>query len=187
MPSAGIAPRRVVQLAALLAMMVAFTAQLVGALLPVIPLFIVASVVNLGLDLILQHKQPGLLSVLGRIRFDVTVRQLLRDMLILVGLLHIDGINPLKEQAPLTITLLLFYGTHFVCQAVAVLVRRTRALPFVTRNIDASALRLSDAPPRILARQTGRRLLRFAVPSTVGMMLTAITTDAYWGGIGLAL
>ncbi|MEV0369355.1 hypothetical protein AB0I10_05975 [Streptomyces sp. NPDC050636] len=187
MPSAGIAPRRVVQLAALFAMMVAFTAQLLGALLPVIPLFIAASVVNLGLDLILQHKQPGLLSVLGRIRFDVTVRQLLRDMLILVGLLHIDGINPLNEQAPLTITLLLFYGTHFVCQAVAVLVRRTRSLPFVTRNIDASALRLSDAPPRLLSRQTGRRLLRFSVPTTTGMMLTAITTDAYWGGIGLAV
>ncbi|MFI1156665.1 hypothetical protein [Streptomyces sioyaensis] len=187
MPSAGIVPRRAVQLAALFTMMVAFTAQLVGALLPVIPLFIAASVVNLGLDLVLQHKQPGLLAVLGRIRFDVTVRQLLRDMLILVGLLHIDGINPLEEQAPLTITLLLFYGTHFVCQAVAVLVRRTRSLPFVTRNIDASALRLCDAPPRILSRQTGRRLLRFSVPTTAGMMLTAITTDAYWGGIGLAV
>ncbi|MGA5561607.1 hypothetical protein ACPCUV_10575 [Streptomyces platensis] len=187
MPSAGIVPRRAVQLAALFAMMVAFTAQLLGALLPVIPLFIAASVVNLGLDLVLQHKQPGLLAVLGRIRFDVTVRQLLRDMLILVGLLHIDGINPLEEQAPLTITLLLFYGTHFVCQAVAVLVRRTRSLPFVTRNIDASALRLTDAPPRILSRQTGRRLLRFSVPTTTGMMLTAITTDAFWGGIGLAV
>lgn len=187
MPSAGFVPRRAVQLAALFAMMVAFTAQLVGALLPVIPLFIAASVVNLGLDLILQHKQPGLLAVLGRIRFDVTVRQLLRDMLILVGLLHIDGINPLEEQAPLTITLLLFYGTHFVCQAVAVLVRRTRSLPFVTRNIDASTLRLCDAPPRILSRQTGRRLLRFSVPTTAGMMITAITTDAYWGGVGLAV
>ncbi|MFI1616260.1 hypothetical protein ACH4VT_04615 [Streptomyces lydicus] len=187
MPSAGIVPRRAVQLAALLAMMIAFTAQLVGALLPVIPLFIAASVVNLGLDLVLQHKQPGLLAVLGRIRFDVTVRQLLRDMLILVGLLHIDGINPLEEQAPLTITLLLFYGTHFVCQAVAVLVRRTRSLPFVTRNIDASALRLCDAPPRILSRQTGRRLLRFSVPTTTGMMITAITTDAFWGGVGLAV
>ncbi|MFF4606336.1 hypothetical protein ACFY12_26830 [Streptomyces sp. NPDC001339] len=187
MPSAGIVPRRAVQLAALLAMMVAFIAQLVGALLSVIPLFIAASVVNLGLDLVLQHKQPGLLAVLGRIRFDVTVRQLLRDMLILVGLLHIDGINPLEEQAPLTITLLLFYGTHFVCQAVAVLVRRSRSLPFVTRNIDATALRLCDAPPRILSRQTGRRLLRFSVPTTVGMMITAITADAYWGGIGLTV
>ncbi|WP_043264318.1 membrane protein [Streptomyces sp. CT34] len=187
MPSAGIAPRRAMQLAALFAMMVAFIAQLIGALLPVIPLFIAASVVNLGLDLVLQHQQPGLLSVLGRIRFDVTVRQLLRDMVILVGLLHIDGINPLEEQAPLTITLLLFYGTHFVCQTVAVLVRRARTLPFVTRNIDASALALTDAPPRLLFRQTGRRLLRFSVPTTAGMMVTAVTGNASWGGLGIAV
>ncbi|MGW5939765.1 hypothetical protein ACWIG3_25750 [Streptomyces celluloflavus] len=187
MPSAGTAPRRAVQLAALIAMMAAFIAQLVGALLPVVPLFIAASVVNLGLDLVLQHTQPGLLSLLGRVRFDVTVRQLLRDMLILVALLNIDGIDPLEEQAPLAITLLLFYGSHFACQAVAVLVRRTRTLPFVTRNIDVSALRLSDAPPRILYRQTGRRLLCFAVPTTVGMMFSALTTEVYWGGIGIAL
>ncbi|MFH8554320.1 hypothetical protein [Streptomyces celluloflavus] len=187
MPSAGIAPRRAVQLAALIAMMAAFIAQLVGALLPVVPLFIAASVVNLGLDLVLQHTQPGLLSLLGRVRFDVTVRQLLRDMLILVALLNIDGIDPLEEQAPLAITLLLFYGSHFACQAVAVLVRRTRTLPFVTRNIDVSALCLSDAPPRILYRQTGRRLLCFAVPTTVGMMFSALTTEVYWGGIGIAV
>ncbi|WP_189299243.1 hypothetical protein, partial [Streptomyces albospinus] len=187
MPSAGIAPRRAAQLAALFAMMVAFIAQLIGALLPVIPLFIAASVVNLGLDLVLQHQQPGLLAVLGRIRLDVTVRQLLRDMVILVGLLHIDGINPLEEQAPLTITLLLFYGTHFVCQTVAVLVRRARTLPIVTRNIDASALALTDAPPRLLFRQTGRRLLRFSVPTTAGMMVTAVTGNASWGGLGIAV
>ncbi|MEV0599780.1 hypothetical protein AB0I82_10850 [Streptomyces sp. NPDC050315] len=187
MPSAGFANRRALKLVALLAMLIAFVAQLVGALLPVVPLFIAASVVNLGLDLYLQHKQPGLLSLLGKIRLDITVRQLIRDMLILVGLLHIPGINPLKEQAPLTIGLLVFYVAHFACQAAAVLVRRTRTLPFLTRNIDASALRLTNAPPRLLARQTGRRLLRFSVPTTLGMMATAITRDALWGGIGLAV
>ncbi|WP_329172302.1 hypothetical protein OG754_10250 [Streptomyces decoyicus] len=117
----------------------------------------------------------------------MTTRQLLRDILMVVGLLRAEILDLRPGQAPILIALLLFYGTHFVCQAVAVLVRRTRSLPFVTRNIDASALRLSDAPPRILSRQTGRRLLRFSVPTTTGMMLTAITTDAYWGGIGLAV
>ncbi|MEU6115349.1 hypothetical protein ABZ840_12580 [Streptomyces sp. NPDC047117] len=185
MPSAGFANRRASKLVALIAMLIAFVAQLVGALLPVVPLFIAASVVNLGLDLYLQHKQPGLLSLLGKIRLDITVRQLIRDMLILVGLLHIEGINPLKEQAPLTIGLLVFYVAHFACQAAAVMVRRTRTLPFLTRNVDASALRLTNAPPRLLARQTGRRLLRFSVPTTLGMMATAITRDALWGGIGV--
>ncbi|MFE4684820.1 hypothetical protein ACFRNJ_29055, partial [Streptomyces sp. NPDC056721] len=173
MPSAGLAPRRVVQLSALFAMFALYTAQLVSALIPYVPVFVAASAAGLALDTYLQYKQPGLLSLLGKIRFDVTVRQLLRDMLILVGLLRIDGIEPLAEQSPLTIALLAFYALHFVCQAVAVLVRRTRALPIVTRNIDASELRLSAAPPRILARRQGHRLLSFAAPGTVGLLITA--------------
>ncbi|MGA4848828.1 hypothetical protein ACOBQB_22190 [Streptomyces sp. G5(2025)] len=187
MPSAGLVPRRIVQLSALFAMLALFTAQLVSALLPYVPVFVAAAAANLALDIYLQYKQPGLLSLLGKIRFDVTVRQLLRDMLVLVGLLRIDGIEPLAEQSPLTITLLAFYALHFGCQAVAVMVRRSRALPIVTRNIDASALHLTAAPPRILSRRQAHRLLTFSVPSTVGLLLTAATTHAYWGVIGLCV
>ncbi|MFF8640032.1 hypothetical protein [Streptomyces sp. NPDC015345] len=187
MPSAGLVPRRIVQLSALFAMLALFTAQLVSALLPYVPVFVAAAAANLALDIYLQYKQPGLLSLLGKIRFDVTVRQLLRDMLVLVGLLRIDGIEPLAEQSPLTITLLAFYALHFGCQAVAVMVRRSRALPIVTRNIDASALHLTAAPPRILSRRQAHRLLTFSVPGTAGLLLTAATTHAYWGVIGLCV
>ncbi|MEW2389876.1 hypothetical protein AB0933_16155 [Streptomyces venezuelae] len=187
MPSAGLAPRRIVQLSALFAMFALFATQLATALIPYVPVFVAAAAANLALDIYLQYKQPGLLSLLGKIRFDVTVRQLLRDMLILVGLLRIDGIEPLAEQSPLTIGLLTFYALHFCCQAVAVLVRRTRSLPIVTRNIDTSKLHLTAAPPRILSRRQAHRLLTFSVPTTVGLLVTAATTDAYWGGIGLAV
>nr|WP_203645371.1 hypothetical protein [Streptomyces sp. SID14478] len=164
-----------------------YVAQLASALVPYVPVFVAASAAGLALDTYLQFKQPGLLTLLGKVRFDVTVRQLLRDMLILVGLLRIDGIDPLGEQAPLLIALLAVYVLHFGCQAAAVLVRRTRTLPILTRNIDASALRLSAAPPRILARRSSHRMLSFSVPATVGLLLTAATTDAYWGGIGIGL
>lgn len=187
MPSAGTSSRRAVQLAALIAMVVFFTTQLIGAVLPNVPLLVAASVGGLALDLYLQHQQPGLLSLLGKIRFDVVVRQLFRDMFILVGLLRIDGIDPLHEHAPLTLGVLLFYVVHFACQAASVLVRRTRQLPFVTRNIDASALRLSIAPPRLFARQHGRRLLRLAVPATAGLLVTAVTESGWWAGAGLAV
>ncbi len=187
MPSAGLAPRRIVQLSALLSMSALFTAQIVSALLPNVPVFIATSAAGLALDVWLQYRSPGLLSLLGKVRFDVTVRQLLRDMLILVGLLRIDGINPLREQAPLLIALCAYYALHFFCQAAAVLVRRTRTLPVVTRNIDASALHLTAAPPRILARRQNHRLLTFSVPATVGLLITAATTHAYWGGVGLGV
>ncbi|MDQ8700980.1 hypothetical protein RCO28_00545 [Streptomyces sp. LHD-70] len=187
MPSAGLAPRRVVQLLTLFTMFALFTAQLASALLPNLPVFIVASAGGLALDTYLQYKRPGLLALLGKIRFDVTVRQLLRDMLIVVGLLRLPGINPLAEQAPLTIALLAFYLAHFVCQALAVLVRRSRQLPIVTRNIDASTLHLSAAPPRILARRQAHRLLVFSAPATVGLMVSALTKTVYAGAIGVGV
>ncbi|MDW8805850.1 hypothetical protein P1P68_13925 [Streptomyces scabiei] len=185
MPSAGLPTRRVAQLSALFAMFALFTAQIVSALLPNIPVFVAASAAGLLLDTFLQYRDPGLLALLSKIRFDALVRQLMRDMLILVGLLRIDGIDPLNEQAPLLVGLLLFYAVHFTCQAVSVLVRRSRTLPIVTRNIDASALRLTAAPPRILARRQAHRLLTFSLPITAGLVLTAATRDATWGGAGL--
>lgn len=187
MPSAGLAPRRIAQLSALFAMFALFTAQIVSALLPNIPVFVAASAAGLLLDTYLQYRDPGLLALLGKVRFDALVRQLLRDMLILVGLLRIDGIDPLREQAPLLVGLIVFYAVHFACQAVSVLVRRTRTLPIVTRNIDASELRLTAAPPRILARRRAHRLLTFSLPITAGLVLTAATQDATWGGAGLGI
>ncbi|MEU6841296.1 hypothetical protein ABZ930_05390 [Streptomyces sp. NPDC046716] len=187
MPSAGLAPRRIVQLSALFTMFALYVAQLVSALVPYVPVFVVASAAGLALDTYLQFRQPGLLSLLGKIRFDVTVRQLLRDMLIFVGLLRIDGIDPLGEQAPLLIMVLAVYVMHFACQAAAVLVRRSRTLPIVTRNIDSTPLRLSAAPPRLLARRSSHRLLAFSVPATIGLLVTAATTNALWGGLGIGV
>ncbi|RII08700.1 CDP-Glycerol:Poly(glycerophosphate) glycerophosphotransferase [Streptomyces sp. YIM 130001] len=187
MPSAGLAPRRIVQLLALFSMFVLFTAQLAGALLPNLPVFVIASAGGLALDTYLQYRQPGLLALLGKIRFDVTVRQLLRDMLILVGLLRLPGINPLHEQAPLTISLLAFFLLHFICQALAVLVRRSRQLPLVTRNIDASELHLTQSPPRILARRQAHRLLLFSAPATVGLLVSALTKTVHGGAVGVGI
>ncbi|GAU71237.1 integral membrane protein MviN, partial [Streptomyces sp. NBRC 110611] len=164
-----------------------FVAQAFAALGSRLPLLALAAVAGLVVDLYLQERVDRPSAPWDMVAAEITTRQLLRDILTLVGLLRAGILDLLPDQAVMLIALLLFYGTHFVCQAVAVLVRRSRSLPFVTRNIDATALRLCDAPPRILSRQTGRRLLRFSVPTTVGMMITSITADAYWGGIGLTV
>ncbi|MEW2439116.1 hypothetical protein AB0952_34085, partial [Streptomyces caniferus] len=128
-----------------------FMAQSVGALLPCVPLMVVAAVAGLAFDLYLHDRLAGPGASRDRVAVEVTTRQLLRDILMVVGLLRAEILDLRPGQAPILIALLLFYGTHFVCQAVAVLVRRTRSMPFVTRNIDASELRLCDAPPRILS------------------------------------
>lgn len=189
MPLAGLLPRIWTQLPALCAifsLFLLFATQLAGALLPNAPLLVASGAAGLALDACLLHRSPALLSPLSRIRLDVTVRQLLRDMLIVVALLRIDGIDPEREMPPLLGALSAFYVLHFVCQAVSLLVRRARTLPVVTRNIDVSALNPTAAPPRLLARQAGHRLLAFSVPATAGLLATALTAHGRWGAIGLA-
>ncbi|RZU34716.1 hypothetical protein EV284_4315 [Streptomyces sp. BK022] len=189
MPLAGLLPRIWTQLPVLCAistLFLLFATQLAGALLPNAPVLVASGAAGLALDACLLHRRPALLSALSRIRLDVTVRQLLRDMLIVVALLRIDGIDPEREMPPLLAALSAFYVLHFACQAVALLVRRARTLPVVTRNIDVSALNPTAAPPRILARRPGHRLLAFSVPATAGLLATALTAHGRWGAIGLA-
>lgn len=189
MPLAGLLPRigtRLPVLCAICMLFLLFATQLAGALLPNAPLLVASGAAGLALDTCLLYRRPALLSPLSGIRLDVTVRQLLRDMLIMVALLRIDGIDPEREMPPLLGALSAFYVLHFACQAVSLLVRRARTLPVVTRNIDVSALNPTAAPPRILARRAGHRLLAFSVPATAGLLVTALTGHGRWGAIGLA-
>lgn len=186
MPSAGLSPRRAVQMTALLALLMLYTAQLVGAMWPNLPVFVTASAVGILLDLYLQHQQPGLLALLGKVRFDIVTRQLLRDMLIVVGLVRLPEVDSQQEMR-LVPVLLGCYLAHFLCQGVGTLVRRNRTLPFVTRNVDTSGLKLTQAPPRLLARSSSHRLLRFMLPATAGLLTTAVTATMGWALAGLAV
>ncbi|MEW2131137.1 hypothetical protein [Streptomyces sp. NPDC005435] len=187
MPSAGLVPRRIAQLYAAFVVFALLAAQLVGALLPAVPLFVAATAAGLAFETYLQYRRPAALAQLNKIRLDVTVRQLLRDMLTLTALLRIDGVEPRREHAALLLALGAYYCLHFLCQAIAVMVRRARSLPVVTRNIDASALNLSAAPPRILLRRPAHRLLVYAAPGTLGLLVTAVTAQARWGALGLTV
>ncbi|MGW3113437.1 hypothetical protein [Streptomyces sp. NPDC001091] len=189
MPLAGLLPRirtRLPALCAISTLFLLFAGQLAGALLPDVPLLVASGAAGLALDAGLLHRRPALLSTLSRIRLDVTVRQLLRDMLLMVALLRMDGIDPEREMPPLLGASSAFYVLHFACQAVSLLVRRTRTMPVLTRNIDIRALNPTVAPPRVLARRAGHRLLAFSVPATAGLLVTACTAQAEWGLVGLA-
>ena len=186
LPAARLPLRRVAQLSVMTLLTAAFAAQFIGALLPSVPILVTATAVGLGLDLYLQERQPGMVTALGRVRVDATVTQLVRDMLLVVGLLQVDDVDVLDDRLPLVAILLVYYLVHFLCQGAAVSVRRTRRLPIVARNIDTSALRLTAAPPRLLVRQAGRRLLRFSIPATVGLLATAVSDDLMWGVVGLS-
>ncbi|WP_369169337.1 hypothetical protein AB5J49_16165 [Streptomyces sp. R28] len=164
----------------------AFGAQAVAALSPHVPLLLAATVTSLAVEGVLLRWQRGMLSVFAKSHADITVRHVLRDLLLVVGLLRLGEQHRETVYAPLVAALLAFYALHCAIQAVSVLVRRTRTLPVVTRNIDASALRLSPAPP-LLLRRPGPRLLVFGLPATAGLLTTAATDDPRCAALGIAL
>lgn len=164
----------------------AFAAQAVGALLPHVPLLLAATAGSLAVEGVLYRWQRGMESLFAKSHADVTVRHVLRDLLLVVGLLRLGEQHREGAYAPLVAALLAFYGLHWAIQAVSVLVRRTRTLPVVTRNIDASALRLTPAPP-LLLRRPGHRLAVFGLPATAGLLATAATDAPVYGAAGLAL
>ena len=164
----------------------AFASQAVAALRPHVPLLLASTAVSLGLEGVLYRWQRGMLSVFAKSHADLTVRHVLRDLLLVVGLLRLGGQDRETAYAPLVAGLLVFYGLHCAIQAVSIVVRRTRTLPVVTRNIDASALRLTPAPPTLL-RRPGHRLLVFGLPATAGLLATAATDEPECAALGIAL
>ncbi|GGX26200.1 hypothetical protein GCM10010297_54440 [Streptomyces malachitofuscus] len=160
--------------------------QAVAALSPHVPLLVAATALSLVVEGVLYRWQRGVLSVFAKAHADITVRHVVRDLLLVVGLLRLGEQDRETGYAVVVAGLLAFYVLHCAVQAVSVLVRRTRTLPVVTRNIDASALRLSPAPP-VLLRRPGHRLLVFGLPATAGLAATAVTDDTRCAAAGVAL
>jgi hypothetical protein len=174
--------RRGTQWISLLALLSCFAAQLAGALLPRPGLLIAAAVAGQALDLGLRQWYPSPLSTLTRLHCDETVRQPLRDLLTVVGLVQVADTDGAARVA-LVAVLLSSYATHVLIRGLAMMVRRVRVLPVLTRNIDTSELRLSAAPPPLLAK-SARRILLFSLPGTAGMLVTVATERMAWSLAG---
>ncbi|MEU2271756.1 hypothetical protein ABZ568_36095 [Streptomyces olindensis] len=164
----------------------AFAAQAVAALLPHVPLLLAATAVSLATEGALYRWQRGVLSLFAKSHADITVRHVLRDLLLVLALLRLGEQDRETVYAPLVAGLLAFYVLHCAIQAVSVLVRRTRTLPVVTRNIDASVLRLSPAPS-VLLRRPGHRLLVFGLPATAGLLASVPGDRPVYAAAGVAL
>lgn len=164
-----------------------FVAQATAALLPNVPLLIAATATGFATEAALHRWQPGLNSQFTKVRADVTVRQVIRDLLLVVGVLELDSQQRETAYLPLVCALLFFYALHFAGHASAILVRSSRTMPLLTRNIDASALRITPAPSALLMGGPGPRLLLFGLPATAGLLTTAASDEPEFAAAGIGL
>ncbi|MFC4497712.1 hypothetical protein ACFPA8_26640 [Streptomyces ovatisporus] len=176
--------RRAVTALALVALLAfGYVLQLLGVLLASAALAVAGAALGILTEAWLLGRWRALARGLGRAQLYHPVRQLLRDALLLGGLARLEVLGPSPQAALLLVAVLGCWATHFVCQAVAARVRRSRRLPVVTRNIDASPLRLGPAPPAIFGRNGAGRLLTCSAAVTAGLAATTVTGDAAWGAV----
>nr|WP_243274893.1 hypothetical protein [Streptomyces albus] len=153
--------------------------QVAGVVEPRVGLVVAGALLGLVTELLLPRCARTTSRGLGRAQCTPAVRQVLRDALLLGGLAGLDVLRA-GDLAPLLGALLACWVLHFCCQALAGAVRTHRRLPVVTRNIDASALRLSPAPPALFAKRATLRLAAVAVLTTAAMCVAAGTGEAVW-------
>ncbi|MFE0625746.1 hypothetical protein ACFW3D_02110 [Streptomyces sp. NPDC058864] len=166
----------------------ALTAQIVGVALPGAALLVGAAALGFAADLVMHAGRTAPPRILGQLHAEAVTRQAVRDLLLVAGLLRLaDG--PSTGFLLVCLGGLLFvHGAHVVLQAGGILVQRGRKLPVVTRNIDTSGLRLPSAPPAVITRRPGLRLLLAELPAVAGLSVTAAGGRTGWalGGVVLA-
>ncbi|MEC4020471.1 hypothetical protein, partial [Streptomyces sp. H27-D2] len=148
--------------------------------------FAVAGLLGYAADWYLHHREPDLMSRLGRLRAGVTIRFQLRTVVLMVLLVQLDEVDQASLTAAMVLVLCLL-AAHSLHVAMITTIRRHRRLAVATRNIDLSALHITDRPPRLLTDWPGQRLLQYELVVLLGLVGTLIADGSAWVLAGLAV
>ncbi|MGW0787316.1 hypothetical protein ACWD04_03460 [Streptomyces sp. NPDC002911] len=171
------------ELLAAILMVLGYPCVLVAALLPDIWFFAAATAVTYVADRYLHQRGSYLINRLGKVRAGLPIRFLLRQLLIILLLARLDlAEEPLFYAA--VACFLLFYGLQAPHGALTTLIRLRRNLPIVTRNVDLHAVRIPDAPPRLLLHRSSEKMLHLDLPAVAGVLVAAGTGENLIGYIG---
>ncbi|CAL9453206.1 hypothetical protein SUDANB121_02499 [Nocardiopsis dassonvillei] len=120
--------------------------------------FAIGAAGSYAMDALLLHRLQDLAKLVQQIRLGITPRALLRQLLVL-GLLITTTTATSAGIGMVLLAFLLLFGLQLVAGIAARMLRASRKLPIVTRNIDLTALNIPDSPPMPLVREPMSRLL----------------------------
>ncbi|MET7364669.1 hypothetical protein ABZS61_02370 [Streptomyces sp. NPDC005566] len=171
------------ELAAAVLMTLGYPCVMVAALLPDIWFFAAATAVTYVTDWYLHQRGSYLVNRLGKVRAGLSIRFLLRQLMIILLLARLDlAEEPLFYAA--VACFLVFYGLQAPHGALTTLIRLRRTMPIVTRNVDLHAVRIADAPPRALLHRSAEKMLHMDVPAVAGILIAAGTGQEIIGFVG---
>lgn len=175
------------ELAAAVLMLAGFPAIMVAALIPSVPAFAAATAVTYLADHYLHRKGSYLINRLSKVRAGLSIRFLIRQLLLILLLARLDLSNNLIFYGA-TACFIAFYGLQAPHGALVTLIRNRRRLPVATRNVDlASRLRIPDAPRWGLLNRSAEKMLHLDLAAVVGILVAAALNSALPGFIGIGV
>ncbi|MEU1704188.1 hypothetical protein ABZ478_02130 [Streptomyces sp. NPDC005706] len=179
------------ELAAAALMMLGFPCLMLAALLPSVYAFVVAAAVTYLADHFLHRKGSYLINRLSKVRAGLSIRFLIRQLLLILLLARMSLADNLVFYAAVA-CFIAFYGLQAPHGALVTLIRNRRRMPVATRNIDLkSRIRIPDAPPRRLLHRSAEKMLHLDLFAVAGLLVSAALDDALVGficaGITVAL
>lgn len=174
------------ELAAAALMMLGFPALMLAALIPSVGAFAAAAAVTYLADHYLHRRGSYLISRLSKVRAGLSIRFLIRELLLVLLLARVTLSDNLAFYAAIA-CFLAFYAFQAPHGALVTLIRNRRKMPVATRNVDlASRIRIPDAPPRRLLHRAAEKMLHLDLLAVAGLLVTAATDNAVYGFAGVA-
>nr|WP_155057661.1 hypothetical protein [Streptomyces blattellae] len=175
------------ELAAAAIMMLGYPALMLAALVPSVPAFAAAAVVTYLADHYLHRKGSYLVNRLSKVRAGLSIRFLIRQLLLVLLLARLDLADDLIFYGAVA-GFITFYGLQAPHGALVTLIRNRRRMPVATRNVDlASRIRIPDAPPRTLMHRSAEKMLHLDLVAVAGVLVSAATESPVAGFIGLGV
>lgn len=175
------------ELAAAVLMMLGFPCLMLAALLPSAPAFAVAAAVTYLADHYLHHRGSYLVNRLSKVRAGVSIRFLVRELLVLLLLARLDLSRSMIFYAAIA-CFIAFYGFQAPHGALITLIRNRRRMPVATRNVDlASRIAIPDAPPRFLLDRSTEKMLHLDLAAVTGILVTTMTDSTAYGMVGVGV
>lgn len=175
------------ELAAAALMMFGFPALMLAALVPNVPAFAAAAAVTYLADHYLHRKGSYLVNRLGKVRAGLSIRFLIRQLLLILLLARLSLADNLIYYGAIA-CFIAFYGLQAPHGALVTLIRSRRRMPVATRNVDLGArIRIPDAAPRVLLHRSAEKMLHLDLFAVAGIVTAAGLETSAPGYVGIGI
>ncbi|MFD9302315.1 hypothetical protein ACFWCB_06425 [Streptomyces sp. NPDC060048] len=170
----------------LLLLLGSYLGMLVAAVLGMFWVFTAALAGSYFSDIYLHKHEPDLIKFLGKLKWGLSIRVMVRELAVLVVLRGITGVGG-EEFIVVFLGFVAVHALRLAYTFLCMFIKRRRALPVRVRNLDLSKLNMPEPPPERAFKSYERKLLYLDTGVIVGALVTEYTDIVGFSVLGVAL